>query len=206
MTNTKNKKTSFKPTGNTLKTERTVYEQIADEFGKDIKIIKSLAGGTGTSAHINFRCYSRLAAQVTQMATKVTMFNSQSEVHRAAHYLGVQILFHLVMRDNFDFKCSQVYEAIQATEEMNYNYQILDDTARAFHEIYRSFAFGVVSQAERDKGTEDIVDSLPDRLKDLAIKASKRIFSGKPLREILHNKGVGHPGGPNQPRQIEHKK
>lgn len=196
-----NKKTKFTKSGDTLKTEQTVYEKIVDEFGPDLKVVKGLAGGTGTSAHINFRCYSRIASMVTQMATKSPMIKSYSEVHRAAHYLGVQILFHILMKDNFDFKCGQTYEAINATEKVNYDYQILDDCAMAFAELRKSNFAGVIDKKTAMNHIEDVIDSVPSNLKNLARETSIKIFSGTPVKAILNDKGVGHPGGKNKNRR-----
>ncbi len=200
---TKNKKTNFTKTNSTMKTEQTVYEKIVNEFGPDIKVVKGLAGGTGTSAHINFRCYSRIAAMVTQMATKSPLIKSGSEVHRAAHYLGVQILFHMLMEENFDFKCSQVYEAIIATEKVNYDYQILDDCTLAFAELRKSHNAGVTDKKTAMNNIQDIINTVPYRLQALAKDISIKIFSGARARELMNDPGPGHPGGKNtNPRRI----
>jgi len=198
-TNTKNNnKKTFTKTGDTLKTERTIYEKIVDEFGKDLKVIKSLAGGTGTSAHLNFRCYNRLAAQASQIANKCPIIDTVSQVHRAAHYLGINLLYHILMRDNWDFKGSQTYEAIIQTEDINYNYQLLDDCAKAFKELYISYKAGVVTKQKALDGIEEIIETLPQEIQLLARRASVKIFSGRPIREILYDKGPGRPGGKSE--------
>jgi len=104
-------------------------------------------------------------------------------------------MYQILMRDHWDFKGSQVYEAILQTEDINYNYQLLDDTAKAFRELYLSYKAGVVNKDKALLGIEDIIEILPQQIQLLARTASVKIFSGKPIREILYDKGPGRPGG-----------
>lgn len=178
----------------TQKMQRSVYEKIADKYGKHIPLMKSLSGDSdGRAIHINFRTHARIAAQAEQIATKSDKVNNKSEINRAAHYLGMCILYHLLMRSDYEFKHSSVYENLLECEDLDYNYQILDDATRTFKKVFNAHRAGIITTEQANSKVENIIDGLPKSLKKLARDKANLVFEGRKLSEILNERTPGRP-------------
>lgn len=183
-----------KTDSDTQKLQRSVYEKIADRYGKDIPLMKSLSGDSdGRAIHINFRTHARIAAQAEQIATKSDMVNNKSEIHRAAHYFGICVFYHLLMRSDYGFKHSSVYENLLECEDLDYDYQILDDATRTFKKVFNAYRSNIIDTEQANLRTQNIVDALPKNLRELARQKANLVFEGKKLSEILNERTPGRP-------------
>ena len=156
--------------------------------------MKSLSGDQdGKSIHINFRVHGQVAAQAEQLATKSNKVNNKSEVHRAAHYLGMLIIYHILKSDEYEFKHSAIYENLLECEDLNETYQILDDVTRTFMMIYNAYRTNILTTKEANRRVEDRLEVLPENLKELARQKATLIFDGKKMSEVLYEKQPGRP-------------
>jgi len=176
------------------KLERSVYEKIVNKYGSQIKLMKSLSGDSDNkSIHINFRVAGQVAAMAEQLATKSDLISTKSELHRAAHCLGMSLIYHMIKPDAYKFKDSPIYENLLACEELDYKYQIIDDSTRTFKKIFNAFRTNIIDTKEANKQVENIVDGLPNNLKELARSKANLVFDGKKLSEVLYERQPGRP-------------
>jgi len=103
------------------------------------------------------------------------------------------MIYHMVKPDMFKFKDSSVYENLLACEELDYKYQIIDDSTRAFKKIYNAYRTNIIDIKQSNKKIEDIIEGLPDGLKDLAREKARLVFDGKKLSDVLYEKLPGRP-------------
>lgn len=185
----------FQKTEEASKLDRSVYERIADKYGSKIPLMKSLSGDQDKKAvHVNFRIHGRIAAQAEQIATKSQKIQNKSEIHRAAHYLGMCILYHLLMRkEDYQFKYSSVYENLLECEDIDYDYQVLDDAVRAFKKIFNAYRYKIITNKQANSRVENIIDALPENLRQNARSKATMVFDGRKLSEILSERQPGRP-------------
>lgn len=178
----------------TARLERSIYEKIADKHGSKIPLMKSLSGDSeGKAIHINFRVHGRIAAQAEQIAAKSDKINNKSEINRAAHYLGMLILYHLLMRSDCGFKHSSIYENLLECEDLDYDYQVLDEATRSFKKVFNAFRASIITTKQANKRIENLISSLPENLRSLAREKANLIFENKKLAEVLFEKMPGRP-------------
>jgi hypothetical protein len=141
--------------------KQSVYEKIADEFSEEIPIMSSLPKDE-RSDELHFRCMPRIKALAERIAfMPETKFVTPSHVHRAAHYLGVSILYHL-FASNRNTKIAALWEAIMSSEETLNHLEQMDQVLATVRGLFDSLHVGIISSEEVDKKIDSMIEALPE--------------------------------------------
>lgn len=185
------KKPSKKDPKKNKKNDPEVYKEIAQEFGERIKVMKDINKGQASS-QIRFNIFDKTNQQAKQMSSKHNnLFPNVSHIHRAAHYLGLHILWHLVMEDTASYEDAILYDTIMILEKANYEKQTIDQFMLAFGEGLRSVK-GTEDELELMKNCEFSLKKMPKNMEKRARKKMKEIMEGqKTVFQTLYKKVQG---------------
>ena len=173
-----------------VKMDTSVYALIAEQFGAEIPIMKDLPRDE-KSISIGFSVMSRVKLMADKIVSKLDRFDLQADVHRAAHYLGLFILYNILVDDLGDFKYKSVYDNLMNLEEINSQYQIVNDATYTMRKIYKNFRSGLMSASDMNRKMDEIIGELPENLQELTRSKKEMIISGATLNEIALVRGRG---------------
>ena len=176
-----------KDNSNIVKTKQSVYEKIAEQFGKDIPVVKNIPRSEQVT-HINFKCIGRIANIGDQIATKHPMIKTRSDIHRAAHYLGMSILYHILIDDigGSNENINQDYNIVIELEKLAVKYQNIYDVTSVIEKIHNAVKYGIIDKQEAKSKIENILDKVPEPDRGAIMDQSKHILDGygKSIQEI----------------------
>lgn len=176
---------------NEKKKQESVYEEIVREFGSRIKIMKDLQKGQPSST-VNFRTFEETKQQAIKIATKNDLFNTPAEVHRAAYYFGLHILWHLTMSDVAGWEDHILHETIMLLEETNYKKQTVDSFTLAFSKGLESVKSGLETEVELLKMCDKVLDRMPVGVQKMAKSKMRDLLEGnKTTFQLLYKRSKG---------------
>jgi len=169
----------------------SIYSKISDVFGEEITPILNCPKNE-PSFHFSFRGMQKNGTMAAQIAAKSEAVKTVSEVFRASINLGVQIMFHILLK-NPDESISCFFEQTAEAERFAYQAQLLDRCAYLVSKYFEGYEGGVISKDELDGKSNKLVKQLPERLQDLARFLVDQILKGVPLNRVVSTKGPGRP-------------
>ncbi len=169
--------------------------QIARKFGGKLPVLSKLHKD-GEKSDIRFRSLSRLvnlAATICQVSS--FKFNHPGEVHRAAHYIGMHVLFNMfgdADKVGFDKTYgSKIYKVLQANEAYRIQCILLDDVLNGARNLLNALRDGILKPAECEEKVAELIDAMPKELRTLTRNKVKELSSGRNVTELRFNASRG---------------
>lgn len=182
----------FENNSKSAKLEESWCSKIANNFMDKMPIITKLPKD-GEKSDIRFRGLSRLinlASTICQVSH--TRFKHPGEVHRAAHYIGMNILFNMYGMEKKDKGYgAKLYAVIQANEKYRTQCILLDDVLTSVRDVMKAARDGVMNMPEQKEKLDELVDAMPKELKKLTINKIKELRDGKNITELYENVSRG---------------
>lgn len=191
ISGTSKKKTLKKDSVKEKKNDPKVYKEIAQEFGERIKVMKDINKGQASS-QIRFSVFDKTNQQAKQMTSKCNnLFSTVGHVHRAAHYLGLHVLWHLTMEKTASYEDKILHDTIMILEKANYQKQTIDQFMLAFGEGLKGI-MGTEDELELMKNCELSLKKMPKNMEKRARKKMKEVMEGqKTVYQTLYKKVQG---------------
>jgi hypothetical protein len=172
-----------------------VYQRIAQDYWGQIPIVSSLPKSERTE-DVHFKCMARiktLAERIAFLAKE--RFTTPSHVHRAAHYLGMSILYHLFCDDaNDGGKAAVVYETLKRSEEVQQSMEQIERVLSAVRGLLEGQELGIISADQVEKHIKGIVDVLPENTRDSARALIEKVRGEMQLPDVGEKKSWGSRG------------
>jgi hypothetical protein len=148
-----------------LNTDRTVFEKIADDFGKEIDI-KSLCFISKKHRRVTVRLSTD--ERVDGLIELIQKNNGcgikrDSQIRTAIFNLGSRILYHMTCSK--DHYAKEFYDNIEAMDRFNKKIVLLEFKIEAYNYLTEAFNKGIIAKPEYDSALEKIVD-----IKDPGVK------------------------------------
>lgn len=160
-------------------------DEILDKFPNKIPILKDIPKGRGATS-VNFRTLEDVAVLAEKLIYKRVGYESQSEVFRAAMYVGLTILWHEAeRRSKHTPEADAILKRLQQIEKLTISNSLIKSFLPDVEVVYKSAELGVISMDERDEMVEEIITSFPPNLQNLARERLKRFLAGDKVSEII---------------------
>jgi len=175
----------------TKEKEPSVYEEIAYKFGKRIKIMKDTKKDQH-SAVVNFKVFEKIKEQAEQIANKSKLFKKPADVHRAAYYLGLNILYHLVMKEDAEYEDKIIHESLMMVEAVNFRLQTIDSFITTFYGLVEKMKKGMTSEEEVLENCESVLKHFPPEQRKYVHDQMKKLMQGEEkLAQLLSRRIQG---------------
>jgi len=155
----------------------------------NIPIVTRLMKGMGGGKYIT----TLVPNQLIQMAEYIKdkspvsrkIFSTTTEVHRAAEYIGIRILYKLA-KANFskNHPAHSIDKTFQVTEEGYENFVALSALTDSLKKLYKSRQCGIVSPKNYERNIQDIVNCAPELVRSLLIENRKKIEAGEKVIDL----------------------
>jgi len=176
----------IKSDNQSLKLEENWASKISREFVDQLPVISKLPKD-GEKSDIRFRGLSRLinlASTICQVSYQ--RFKHVGEVHRAAHYIGMNILFCLYGSPEKIDKTygNKLYAVLKHNEIYRTQCILLDDVLSGAVDILKAARDGVITFNEQDEKLSELVDAMPEEMRNLARNKMKELRNGKNISDL----------------------
>jgi hypothetical protein len=144
-------------------------------------------------AKVGISVMQRLVRLAEIMRHESPRFGTAGEVHRAAHYLGMSILYELFIRKDAEVKAKyeSFYEAIQAEEELLADMLQLDDFSTAVKNMRKAFQWGLLKPEQLEKKVNNLVSAVPKRLQKIARQKVGEVLDKGTVKGMFTNSWGG---------------
>lgn len=173
-----------------MKVDTSIYQEIAQEFQDRIPILSHI-GKDQESTHISLRVLGNARRLASKMATKSGRFANRSEVERAAYYLGMMIIHHLLKDSKHCDQCGILFQSLLSEEVVTMSAQLLDTATESMKRIHNALKKDVISEENAKRQVENLITQLPDHLHKVAYDNCIRIFSGENIGNIFSKRTKG---------------
>jgi hypothetical protein len=170
----------------TGKLEESWCEKISRKYKGTIPVITKLPKD-GEKSDIRFRGLSRLINLASTICTvSPKRFNNVGDVHRAAHYIGINILFNSYGRHgNLDKGYgADMYKILSVSEKYREQCIILDDMLDGVRHIISAGNNGILSRDKQNEHIDDLIDSMPNELRKLGRLKINELRGGRNITEL----------------------
>lgn len=184
LENTKKKSTSHED-------KESVYKQIAEKFGPEIKLMLTMKKGEEPTRY-NFRAPGKIGRMAGILAAKISVVKTVSDVYRAAVYLGLSIIYHMLLQNpSEETVCffEQCAEGDLIIERVN----LIDRCLYLVAQHFAGYQGGIMDWDELQKKVKKMVDQLPKNLQKIAQNDINKVLNGVPVAQITSIKQVGRP-------------
>jgi hypothetical protein len=176
----------FKRSEKQLNLEEHWAHKVARKFEGTIPVLTKLPKD-GEKSDIRFRGLSRLINLASTICTvSHNRFKHVGEVHRAAHYIGMNILFNMYGKQDKNVKSygSDMYEVLKVNEQYRAQCTLIDDMLDGARDILKAASVGIMSYEQRDANIQELIDSLPPNLRKLAASKILELRGGSNVTDI----------------------
>ena len=115
-------------------------------------------------------------------------FRSRSEVDRAVHYLGIQLLEYIFTDDKTRKlqKLGEYFSTLNhVLEPARLESCLVDTCVSGAKEIHENFKRGIYTAKQMHSNIEDLVSTMPKKLKPLLDARISRVLSGEKITDLM---------------------
>lgn len=180
-----------KKTSTSHNNEDSIYKQIADTFGDRIFLMMHVAKDE-QSVRYNFHGPGRVGRMAGMIAAKVPGVKTVSDVYRAAMYLGLSIIYNMLLKDPTE-ETACFFTQIVEGEKINQQVQLIDQCLYLVAQYFLGFQAGVTSEDELNDKVSELVSQLPKGLRKIAQENINQVLKGVPFTQISKIRRPGRP-------------
>lgn len=174
----------------------SVYKKIVDMFGGDISPMKDIPKNKQkTKIYFTVRTDTLEIAEIIHASSKKFdgKFQKFVEVHRAAYYLGIMILWHQFAEGKVNYKDKLIYDSIIENETIEEKYQILNEVILRFDTLLQYYRDEVMPKADMLEKCEELILKVPKELQKSAEKVFNDLYAGNSKKSVLFKRIAGRP-------------
>lgn len=167
-------------------------DEIVSQFGKDIPVMTNIPKRTG-SADIRFIGLGRLVELANNLIPISVRFKNLSQVYRAAMYIGMHVLYHLVKEGNGNDKAlaGNTIKVFSTMEKCRFQSDLIDMAIEQANELLRSMKNEILSVEEVEAKFSSLVDAMPNELKTPLRSKLGQLKDGKSVTSLFEHKAHG---------------
>jgi hypothetical protein len=170
----------------------SVYKQIAAKFGSKISLMLNLIKGEERSIRYNFHGPPRLGRMAGMIAAKVPTVKTLSDVYRAGSYLGISIIYHMLLKNpSEETKC--FFDQCIECETISNQVGLIENCLFLVAENFYGHQNGIISWDQLQEKIDELVGQLPKSLQKIVHEKINQILNGVPLLQVSDVKRVGRP-------------
>lgn len=189
---TNNKKTSTSHNGKDSKDDKdSIYKQIADEFGAQISLMLTIVKNDENTRY-SFFAPGKISRMAGIIAAKVSVVKTVSDVYRAAVYLGVSIIYNMLLKNPTE-EISCYFDQCAEGDNIIQQVQLIERASYLVSQYYSGFQAGIIDEKKLKEKTDILIRQLPKGLQKIAQKDIDQILNGVPFARISSLKRVGRP-------------
>ena len=167
-------------------------KEIATQFHEHIPLIMDIPKGMNSK---DIHC--RVPAFIGEMVEKISYkkegkFESPSEVIRAAIYIGMNVLYHLIELQGFQStELKTIFSRMKSSEEVMTYHLLVKEATKAISYLKEAADSGVISFEDRDCQIDGIIKDMPNNLQRITKKKAIQLLAGEKLSSISEFKTHG---------------
>lgn len=181
-----------KKTSTSHEDKDSVYKQIAAKFGSKITLMLNLVRGEEKSIRYNFHAAPRIGRMAGEIAAKVPTVKTLSDVYRAGSYLGISIIYHMLLKNpSEETKC--FFDQCIECETISNQVGLIDNCLFLVAQNFYGHQNGIISSDQLQEKTDELVSQLPKGLQKIVHEKINQILNGVPLLQVSDVKRSGRP-------------
>jgi len=153
---------------------QSIYQKIAEEYSQDIRVVGSLPKDE-PSDQLHFWCRRNVKSLGDRIAmTNSKRFNTPSNVHRAAHYMGMLIIYHLFAEGKDDSVAASFYQTLAEIERVTTHLDEIEQAVVSVKKLFWGKKVKLYPEEKFQKHLKSILDHFPKRSQEIILSQADR--------------------------------